>query len=174
MDKTFRRADPADAPELARIHVSAWQQAYRGIVPDSTLEQFTVESRTERFRAFLTEGAAETYIVEIGKTAVGFLTLGASRDTDLDSSEAGEIWGIYIQPDFWRKGFGRQLCEQGQKLLASRGFTVAVLWVLEANEPAKRFYEAMGFVADGAAKQLPFGIPLTALRYRKTLKRIRR
>jgi ribosomal protein S18 acetylase RimI-like enzyme len=96
------------------------------------------------------------------------------RDTDLDNSKTGEIWGIYILPEYWRRGFGRHLCEQGQKLLASRKFETATLWVLEANEQARRFYEAMGFSPDGTTKQLPRGIPLTTIRYRKPLGRVSR
>ena len=111
MDKTFRRASPADAPELARIHVAAWHVAYKGIVPDATLEQFTVQARTKRFRASLTEVTAETCVAEFGNTAVGFLTLGGCRDTDLDNSQTGEIWGIYILPEHWRQGIGKYLCE---------------------------------------------------------------
>ena len=64
---------------------------------------------------------------------------------------------------------GRFLCEQGQNILSSRDFAIATLWVLEANMPARRFYEAMGFQPDGATKELPLGIPLTAIRYRKRL-----
>ena len=171
MDATLRQATPDDAMELARVHVAAWHEAYRGIVPDSQLEQFTVEARTGRFRAFLAEGSAETYAVEHDTRIVGFLTLGACRDSDLEQTGTGEIWGIYILPEYWRQGLGKYLCGQGQKLLASRGFTIATLWVLEANLPARRFYEAMGFAPDGATKQLPFGIPLTAIRYRKHLSR---
>jgi hypothetical protein len=96
MDINLRLAVPADAVELARIHVAAWQEAYRGIVPESTLEQFTIEGRTEHFRSFLTEGTAETYLAEYNN-------------------------------------------------------------------------RAMGFSPDGATKQLPFGIPVTAIRYRKHL-----
>ena len=33
---TFRRATQADASAMAEIHVAAWHEAYRGIVPDST------------------------------------------------------------------------------------------------------------------------------------------
>ena len=64
MDAKLRRATPADAEELARIHVAAWHEACGGIVPEATLEQFTVEVRMERFRTFLAEGTAETYLAE--------------------------------------------------------------------------------------------------------------
>jgi ribosomal protein S18 acetylase RimI-like enzyme len=169
MDITLKRATPADAPELARIHVAAWHEAYRGIVPDSTLEQFTVEGRTERFREFLADPSAETYAAEAGSRIVGFLTIGGCRDTDVEHSGTGEIWGIYVSPTHWRRGIGRFLCEQGQSLLASRDFVAATLWVLEANLPARRFYESMGFKPDGAIKQMPLGTDLTAVRYRKRL-----
>jgi ribosomal protein S18 acetylase RimI-like enzyme len=169
MDTTLRRARPADAPELTRIHVAAWRKAYRGIVPESTLQSFTVEGRTERFCTFLAEDSAETYIAEHESRAVGFLTLGACRDADVQGGSTGEIWGIYILPEYWRRGFGKYLCEQGQSLLASRGFKIAALWVLEANNRARRFYEAMGFFPDGSNKELSLGIPLNAIRYRKNL-----
>lgn len=174
MDINLRRATPADAPVLAEIHVASWRQAYRGIVPDSYLEQFTVESRTKRFGEFLAEDSAETYVALRDSRVVGFLTLGGCRDTDIDQTSVGEIWGIYVSPGFWRRGVGRFLCEQGQNMLASRDFTVATLWVLEANSQARSFYEAMGFQPDGAAKELPFGIPLTAIRYRMHLSRFNR
>jgi ribosomal protein S18 acetylase RimI-like enzyme len=169
MEVTLRKARPDDAPQLARIHVAAWQKAYQGIVPGKTLAQFTVEARTERFRAFLAEGTAETCLAEHDNKAVGFITLGGCRDTDLENSKTGEIWGIYILPEYWRRGLGKSLCEQGQKLLALRGFITATLWVLEANDQARAFYGAMGFSPDGATKQLPFGIPVKAIRYRKPL-----
>ena len=169
MEPTLRRAIRADAPALAEVHVTAWRQAYRGIVPDSYLEQFTVQSRTKRFREFLAGEAAETYVAEYDGRIVGFLTLGGCRDSDLDPAAVGEIWGIYISPQFWRRGVGRFLCEQGQSMLTSRGCTSATLWVLEANLAARRFYQAMGFEPDGATKELPLGISLTAIRYRKRL-----
>jgi ribosomal protein S18 acetylase RimI-like enzyme len=165
----LRRATPDDAPALAGVHVAAWRQAYRGIVPDRYLEGFTVENRTRRFREFLSDNTAETYAAEHGGRIVGFLTLGGCRDPDVDQASIGEIWGIYVSPEHWRRGVGRFLCEQGQNLLASRDFTIATLWVLEANSQARSFHEAMGFQRDGATKELPLGIPLTAIRYRKHL-----
>ena len=169
MDISLRLATQADSPELARVHVAAWRRAYRGIVPEATLQQFTVELSSERFGAFLAEGASETYLAEYEGRAAGFLTLGSCRDSDIDPKSTGEIWGIYVLPELWRKGVGRFLCEQGQRLLASRDFAIATLWVIEANLQARRFYQALGFSADGATKELPFETPVPAIRYRMIL-----
>lgn len=61
------------------------------------------------------------------------------------------------------------LCREGERILRSRGHVEVVLWVFEANERARKFYEAMGFAADGSTKVLTPGAPLTAVRYRKAL-----
>jgi len=135
----FRRATPEDAAALARVHVASWHKAYRGIVPDAHLQGFTVERRTERFRQSLASDSEETYLAERDNRIVGFLTIGGCRDEDVDRATTGEIWGIYLAPSYWRKGIGRFLCGQGEKMLASRGFCVATLWVLEKNVQARRF-----------------------------------
>ena len=46
-----------------------------------------------------------------------------------------------------------------------RGFTV------EANDRARRFYEAMGYQFDGATKEVETGARLAEIRYRKNLDR---
>ena len=175
MKVNLRRATPNDAPALAKAHVASWQKAYPGIVPDSHLKRFTVERCTERFRQSLpigTEGAcvAETYVAEHDGEILGFLAFGDCRDTDVDQQTTGEIWGIYLSPEHWRKGIGRFLCGQGEAMLVSRGRSFAILWVLDANAQARQFYEAMGFELDGATKEVNLGALLKAVRYHKKLK----
>ena len=165
----IRRAQERDAPSLAKVHVDSWHAAYRGLVPDSVLQGFTYQSRTEHFRQSLAADSEETYLVEEDGSVMGFLVLGTCRDSDLNVDCTGEIWGIYISPDYWRKGLGKRLLEQAQSLLRSRGYEEAVLWVLERNQQARRFYEAMGFSLDGGTKDVNLGIPLKAVRYRKAL-----
>ena len=57
--------------------------------------------------------------------------LGAGRDPDLDVSRTGEIWGIYVSPDYWRRGIGKRLAVEAERILKSRGYEDVVLWVLE-------------------------------------------
>ncbi|MFC1525913.1 GNAT family N-acetyltransferase [Candidatus Latescibacterota bacterium] len=139
-------------------------------MPESHLQSFTVESRIGPFRQSLASGAEQTYVAECDGQVVGFLTVGDCRDADVDTQTTGEIWGIYLSPDYWRKGIGTSLSRYGEGLLRSRGRAVATLWVLEANDQARRFYEAMGFAPDGVTRQVDLGSPLTAIRYRKDLR----
>jgi ribosomal protein S18 acetylase RimI-like enzyme len=165
----IRRATPGDAGALAKVHVDSWRAAYRGLVPDSHLDNLDYERRSVRFRESLAASSEETYVAEENGKVVGFLTLGACRDEDVDREVTGEIWGIYLAPQHWRKGVGRLLCQRGEEILSTRGYTIATLWVFEGNHQARQFYEAMGFETDGASKSLNVGAPLQAIRYRKQL-----
>ena len=165
----IRRATVNDAPKLAIVHVDSWQVAYRGIVPDSHLERFTYQRREEAFQQALAANLEETYLIEDNDQGVGILTIGASRDADLDVNATGEIWGIYITPDHWRQGIGRTLVHEAERILRSRNYTEVVLWVLEENRDARQFYEKMGFRVDGMSKIVELGKPLKAVRYKKTM-----
>jgi len=168
-EMNIRLATPDDADALARAHIDSWRSAYRGLVPDSHLAKLDYAKRAEHFSTALTEHSEETYLAEENGEVLGFLTVGECRDADVNRRETGEIWGIYLAPAHWRKGVGRALCQYGERLLKSRGHTEAALWVFRANEQATRFYEAMGFRADGASKTLNPGVALEAIRYRRQL-----
>lgn len=168
-DMDIRPATADDAAALARVHVDSWRAAYRDLVPETSLQGFSYQWREECFRESLATGAEETYVVQLDQQIVGFLTLGASRDPDLDASRTGEIWGIYILPEYWRRGIGKRLADEAESILRSRNYEYAVLWVLENNQRARRFYEAMSFGADGKSKDIDWGTVLKAIRYAKTL-----
>ncbi len=95
---------------------------------------------------------------------VAFLTLGLSRDDDLDDSY-GELAGIYLLQKFWGKGLGFLLTNWGIRELSKRGYKKVSLWVLEENANARKFYEKMGFRQDGAEKEITLGKKLTKFRY---------
>lgn len=44
-DIRIREANCADAAAIARVHVASWHMTYRGIMPDSVTDVFTVEHR---------------------------------------------------------------------------------------------------------------------------------
>ena len=55
-------------------------------------------------------------------------------------------------------------------VLRDEGYGAATLWVLERNPRARRFYEAAGWIADGAVKDDTYlGTPVREVRYRISL-----
>jgi ribosomal protein S18 acetylase RimI-like enzyme len=166
---SIRKATIDDADTLAKLHIDSWRSAYRGLVSDSHLDSLDYERRAQRFRDSLEQNAEETYLAEQDGEIRGFVTLGGCRDTDVGQDATGEIWGIYLAPLYWRKGLGTALCRYGERLLKERRYRSATLWVFASNQQARRFYEAMGFKADGATRTLNLGAPLEAVRYQKAL-----
>jgi ribosomal protein S18 acetylase RimI-like enzyme len=82
---------------------------------------------------------------------VGFSALGPSRDPDTEPNTA-EVSAIYVHPEQWQKGIGRALLSTSLDEVRKREFDQVTLWVLEANQRARLFYESFGFTPDGAMK----------------------
>jgi hypothetical protein len=51
--------------------------------------------------------------------------------------------------------------------LKRMNFEEVIIWVLEENRRARRFYERNGFALDGGKKEIEYGEPMTCLRYVK-------
>jgi hypothetical protein len=65
---------------------------------------------------------------------------------------------------------GRALLGSAVAGLARLGYTDAILWVLDTNDRARRFYALAGWKEDGASKtDGARGFDITEVRYRRTL-----
>lgn len=159
-------AEPRHAEDFAHVQVVSWHAAYRGQVPDAFLDDMTVPSVAARFLEKLREeNCPEMYIAYLGKTPVGRLVIGPSRDEDAPPDE-GEAYAVYLVPKVWGKGYGRQLMAFAVRRLREMGFGIITVWVLAANTRAQNFYTRCGFAADGARKDVALGgVPLPCLRY---------
>jgi ribosomal protein S18 acetylase RimI-like enzyme len=153
--------------------VRSWQGAYQGLIPQAYLDGLDPAARTGRWAKSLTE-SDWTYggtLIVAGDDGVmlGFANAQACRDEDSDASVA-EIWAIYLAPDAYGKGYGRELMTATLDFLAQLAYAQVTLWVLDSNVRARRFYEAAGFRADGAVKvDDGRGFPLREVRYRRAL-----
>ncbi len=157
----IRPGTAADAEGVARVHVETWQAAYAHALPSEQLEALSLEEAVERHRRWPPELVAE----QDGEI-VGFVSVGASRDPGTD----GELFAIYVHPEHWGTGVGRALLDAGEEELRRLGHNEAILWVLEDNPRARRFYEIAGWSADGAAREIHiFGFDVDEVRYSKRL-----
>lgn len=146
-----RPATPNHAPGIARVHVAAWQAAYRGIVADAVLDALDKDERTLTWVARLTDpkNDIQTLVAEEDGSVAGFVSvLGVSRDEDVAPGTA-EIPALYVDPPRWRTGVGRALMEVALAALVAAGAHEVTVWVLEGNERALAFYAAAGFRPDG-------------------------
>jgi ribosomal protein S18 acetylase RimI-like enzyme len=147
-----RKAKVEDASGIASVHVSSWRVAYRGHMPDEFLDGLDVEKRTNMWRELTLDPGKIIFVAEDSETNIqGFSALGPSRDIDADPSTA-EVSAIYVHPEKWGKGIGRALLSASIDQVRKREFDRVTLWVLEANQRARSFYESFGFIHDGAIK----------------------
>jgi ribosomal protein S18 acetylase RimI-like enzyme len=167
----IRHAEVNDALQIAKIHVSTWQFAYRGQMPDAFLNSLSVENQTKFWQEILSVPniLAGVWVAEENKKVIGFCSLGMSRDDDR-KPETGEIYAIYVHSNSMGKGVGSRLMDKGAESLKQKGFKEATLWVLDTNEKTRHFYEGKGWRADGSKKtELQDGFDLNEVRYRITL-----
>jgi GNAT superfamily N-acetyltransferase len=149
-----------DAEGVARVQVASWQAAYAHALPRDQLAALSVEERAEQWRR------SPPIVADLDGEVVGFCSVGAARDEDAD----GELFAIYVLPDHWGAGVGRRLIEAGEDQLRRLGHREAVLWVMDDNPRARRFYELAGWSADGQARDIEmFGFDIPEVRYAKSL-----
>lgn len=153
----IRPAVPDDARRIAEVHVASWRDAYRGLLSDEYLERLSVEEREARRLATIADPApgSGTLVAEQGGEIVGFASFSASRDEDAPDT-VGEVPAIYVDPGAVGTGVGRELFAAVSEALRDAGYARATLWVLEANERARRFYEKAGWTWDGARSRHDF------------------
>ncbi len=164
MQKT-RRAASADSRRIAEIQVAGWQAAYRGIIPDDYLDAMVPERRQPFWEEQIRNECGDLFATAAEGHVTGFCHLIPSRDAD--GGEAAEIVAIYVDPSAWRQGCGRSLCAAALAAARDRGAPCVTLWVLVENQAGRKFYEAMGFSADGATKSEDRpGFALEEMRYR--------
>jgi GNAT superfamily N-acetyltransferase len=153
--RTIRRAVVADARVVATIHVRGWQWGYRGAMPEELLASLSVDGREQKWRPQLEPTyPPRTWLLEEDDSPVAFATCGPARDSDV-LEETGELYAMYQLETVAGTGAGRALMEHVLDDLQQQGFQRAILWVLEGNQRARRFYEKAGWLPDGKAKAEP-------------------
>jgi GNAT superfamily N-acetyltransferase len=170
----IRRALADDALGVATVHVRSWQAAYRGLMPDAFLDQLDIERRRAGWERSIAETdwprSGTLVATEANGTVVGFANIGPARDGDGDPLVIGELAAIYLLPEAWGSGIGRRLMLAAVNVLRDAGFAEAILWVLEGNERAQRFYEIGGWQLDGVTKDAQIAdMSLPEVRYRLVL-----
>lgn len=139
----------------------------------STLQEISFETYTDTFGEFNTpenmkaylDGAynKEKLISEIQtkdstfyflydqNQLVGYLKLNQNQaQTEDISKNALEIERLYVRPDFKRRGYGRKLMEFAIQEAKNSEKELVWLGVWEHNEPAKAFYQSMGYQQQGS------------------------
>jgi ribosomal protein S18 acetylase RimI-like enzyme len=103
-----------------------------------------VGAREEQWRGWIGRAHATTVVARVEGAVVGFCALHSSPG-EASPQKRGEIPALFVLPTYWRRGWGRRLCERALDEARASGMEDVGLWVLESNTRARSFYEALGF-----------------------------
>ncbi|MEM7093958.1 MAG: bifunctional GNAT family N-acetyltransferase/class I SAM-dependent methyltransferase [Actinomycetota bacterium] len=150
----FRFATIDDAEELAEVHTRSWQTAYRGLIDQAFLDAIDPRDRAEVYRAALSapEPTPRVWVVaeEVDDSGAPIRLLGHTEShVDAADETRGILQILYLEPETFGTGLGKQLHDMSLRGLHRFGVRTAALSVLQGNQRAIAFYERQGWHSTG-------------------------
>ena len=136
-----RQAKASDASAIAAAHDEAWRAAYQGIIPGAELAKLINRRGPQWWSSAIRKGSRVSVLV-FGEQIAGYANYGKNRASSLLFD--GEIYELYLRPEFQGLGFGRRLFTAARRDLAQSALKSLIVWALSENENAVEFYRALG------------------------------
>lgn len=141
-DVVVREARREDAPGIARVYVDTWRDTYDGVLPVGYLAKLSVTTQAKAWAQVIRARHDVVLVADSGGEVIGFASGGV--ESEHDAFFRGEVFTLYVHPSAQRRGVGAELLVE--MLRALQGLAPILVWVLDANEGAKHFYEELGGV----------------------------
>jgi ribosomal protein S18 acetylase RimI-like enzyme len=139
-DITIREARSGDARHIARLDVETWRAAYAGILATPFLVGLSAQRRELGWSAVIEREPRDVRVAVAADGAIlGFGSCGRNRG---DAEFAGEVFTLYVAPDWQNQGIGRLLLLALFERLVAQGCRSAIIWVLREN-PGRFFYQRL-------------------------------
>jgi ribosomal protein S18 acetylase RimI-like enzyme len=154
--------------KVAALHALSRQVTYRGIIPARALRAMTTEELrwTWTERVTRESGTHRLYLAEVGGELRGFSYVGPGDEVERVPRGTGVLYAIHVHPDAQGTGIGSAMMDLCLRTFADWRYASAVLWVLDGNHRACRFYERTGWRHDGTVRESAIGRAVTRqLRY---------
>jgi GNAT superfamily N-acetyltransferase len=170
-----RPARPDDAGEIARIQITTWRVAYRGMLPRHVLDGLAEAELAERWLEAITAPPSEAHrvLVAVDQTGqdpetpgqsyvVGFAASGPADENALApgedhtslGSDVASITEMLVEPRWGRRGHGSRLLAASVDLWRESRLVRAVAWTFDAEPATRKFLTSAGWEPDGATRAL--------------------
>jgi ribosomal protein S18 acetylase RimI-like enzyme len=81
-------------------------------------------------------------VLDFDELIAGYVSYGRNRVSALPYQ--GEIFELYLTPEFQGLGFGKRLFDAARRDLHAFGYNSTIVWALSDNERAIGFYTHLG------------------------------
>ena len=125
-----------DAEIVGEVHSLAWKQAYKDVFPEEYIIADTAEKRKQEFLEELCKENCKYYLVYENGCCAGVVKV-------ILNNSMCEISSIYFFNEFRNKRLGTGTITRLREIYKDYRM---VLWTLEMNTVARKFYEKNGFV----------------------------
>lgn len=139
----IRDATLADAPALAALFVEVWRDEYASHLPEAVGSRSLAESETN-WRRTLDRAKSESHDPTVLVAGEGPLGLVVAVLEAAEWPGAAEVTLVQVARSSRRCGLGEALMREAADRLRREGAEALIVRVLEVNEAARRFYEALG------------------------------
>lgn len=156
MSTLIREMAGEDIEQVRQIYTLGWQNAFRGIVPQTYLDTMNLDDWAPPLTG--------AYVLTDTKTILGTSSIAPARDSSFGGW--GEIISIYVLPHLIGQGYGHLLFTFVKDRLLAQHYNDIYLTVFEDNHLARTFYEKHGFFWN--SERLPINVggkDLVELRY---------
>jgi len=138
---TIRPARTDDARFIARLDVETWRATYAGILATQFLVGLSTQRREIGWASVIEREPRDVRVaVDADGNILGFGSCGRNRS---GAEFAGEVFTLYVAPDWQNQGIGRRLLLALFERLVAQGCGSAIIWVLRDN-PGRFFYRRLG------------------------------
>jgi ribosomal protein S18 acetylase RimI-like enzyme len=141
LDIAIRQAGRKDADAIADVHNNAWRGAYSGIIPHKALNTMIARRGADWWQRVISRSGA-VFVADVGGVIAGYATFGRNRARQL--TQQGEIYELYLLPEYQGVGLGTRLFDSARKALLAHDLKGLVVWALEDNLVANNFYHGLG------------------------------
>ncbi|MNH98542.1 putative acetyltransferase [compost metagenome] len=135
-------------------------------MPIDFLQSVSADDKAQHFEILLNQNKEQIVIMLVDEIAAGCMMMDYSTE---GTENLAEISSIYLLKEYQGLGYGKGLLDWGLERLRERGYQKVILWVLEENKHAIRFYERQNFKPDGTEREILRGKSLKQIRYQRAL-----
>jgi ribosomal protein S18 acetylase RimI-like enzyme len=137
----IRRAAEADRPAIARIHAASWRDTYRGILPDTLLDDRLPAIMSDRWANQPIRPSDAVLVAEDAGAILGFAATWDGNPAYIDN--------LHVAAGARSRGIGRRLLDETARHFLAIGRKGALLHVVAVNRRARDLYLALGGRPDG-------------------------